>query len=238
MANTRLYREIKSERKKMNSILKKELKHKRRQKREEKKNLQFEFGNLLKSSNNTPRYLRNGEVKTIQPATKIGTIEIWVDGSCKWDYRYQPLDGTCSAYIKIDGEFYKKGKWHFDNVSNNMMEYYAIYLSLKLLIDTDVLMDRKVIIYTDSEISAGTYNENNRFKIKDKMNENLAPIKRATIPLLEYFDDLEVVWIPRDNNSICDTLCTDAYVLPISKSDILPKYVQSEKSKLKYSKYT
>ena len=108
-------------------------------------------------------------------------LSIYVDGSGG------PNSGF-GFFVKETGEsFYKKES----NITNNQAEYMAIISALKKFSGTT----DEIIIYSDSKNTVSQLNH--EFAINNDQLRNLA---RDTWDLMAKFPNLEINWIPRNQN--------------------------------------
>ena len=106
---------------------------------------------------------------------------VYVDGS----------GGSNSGYgyfVKETGESYYENK---SDLTNNQAEYLAIISALKKFEATN----DEIIIYSDSK---NTVNQlNHEFAIN---NEQLRTLARETWQLMAKFTNLQIKWVPREEN--------------------------------------
>ncbi|AFH42257.1 ribonuclease HI family protein [Fervidicoccus fontis] len=92
-------------------------------------------------------------------------------------------------------------------VTNNAAEYIALEKALRWIIERG-LNDEKVIILGDSQLVIRQLN--GEYKIK---SENLYPLFLQIKNLLNKFKDVEISWIPREENQEADFLTKKALSL-------------------------
>ena len=108
-------------------------------------------------------------------------LSIFVDGSGG------PNSGF-GFFVKETGEsFYKKEP----NITNNQAEYMAIISALKKFSGTT----DEIIIYSDSKNTVSQLNH--EFAIN---NDQLRTLARETWDLIAKFPNLQINWIPRNQN--------------------------------------
>ncbi len=135
-------------------------------------------------------------------------IEIYFDGLC------QPINPggiACFAFlVKSDGrtvhtEYGVAAEPFSENSTNNVAEYTALTKALQWLLAND-LGSTKVEIKSDSQLIvnqlAGDY------KVKAK---RILALYREVLLLKSKFQDIQIKWIPRQNNQEADRLTTKAY---------------------------
>jgi ribonuclease HI len=108
-------------------------------------------------------------------------LSIFVDGS----------GGSNSGFgffVKETGESFCKKE---DNITNNQAEYMAIISVLKKFSD----VQDKVIIYSDSKNTVSQLNH--EYAIN---NEQLRSLAREAWELIPKFTNLQIKWIPRNEN--------------------------------------
>lgn len=138
------------------------------------------------------------------------SMECWFDGCC------EPVNpgghAAYGIYMKKDGKEYKTAKYvgHGEGISNNVAEYSGIIHILEILTHKK-LFDEKITIHGDSML------------VIQQMSGNWKLKKGAYIPyaqkareLAKNFTNISYVWIPREENEVCDKLSKDA----LKKMDI------------------
>jgi ribonuclease HI len=99
-----------------------------------------------------------------------------------------------------DGRFY----CHGDGATNNMAEYNAAIDALRAVYHTGYR--GPVVLHGDSQLVVNQFN--GKWKChKLELQELLAHLHRAT----SFFDSVDVVWVPREENAIADELSRLAY---------------------------
>ena len=128
---------------------------------------------------------------------------LYFDGSC------DPNPGGrigCGVYILRDGKYHHSISRLYSpekfggSTSNNLSEYTALYLGLRYCIENSI---KDVLVYGDSNMVIRQMSGEWKIKGKKKIYYN-ASIE--TQKLLEKFNSIDFVWIPRESNSIADAL--------------------------------
>jgi ribonuclease HI len=155
-------------------------------------------------------------------------IEVYFDGLC------QPINPggiACFAFlVKSDGrtihsEYGLAAEPFSEDSTNNVAEYTALTKALEWLLAHD-LHSTKVKIKSDSQLIvnqlAGDY------KVKAK---RILALYREVLHLKSKFQDIQIDWIPRQNNQEADRLTIKAYNRALQQN---PEYFDRVKlSKLK-----
>ena len=135
-------------------------------------------------------------------------IEIYFDGLC------QPINPggiACYAFVvKSDGKTiysdYGLATEPFSRDStNNVAEYTGLAKALEWLVENNLISD-KVEINSDSQLIVnhliGLY------KVKAK---RIVPLYQKVLLLKSKFHDLQIHWVPREENKEADMLTNEAY---------------------------
>ena len=135
-------------------------------------------------------------------------IEVYFDGLCQ---PVNPGGIACYAFIvKRDGKLIHSdygiaAEPFSEDATNNVAEYTALAKALEWLV-TNNLNSEKVEVKSDSQLVvnqlAGEY------KIKAK---RIIPLYKKILLLKKNFRDIEVKWIPREQNKEADGLTNKAY---------------------------
>ena len=136
------------------------------------------------------------------------TIEIYFDGAC------EPTNprgiATYGFVIYQDGKKIKEGKGlacepFTYQASNNVAEYTAMIKALEYLIENK-LTNGEITIHGDSQLAIrqmiGIYSVN---------AERIIPLYRKAKALVKQIENVQFVWIPREENSAADDLSHQAY---------------------------
>ncbi|MBT88945.1 MAG: ribonuclease H [Spirochaetales bacterium] len=131
-------------------------------------------------------------------------VKIFIDGACQPN----PGSGGVGIYIVLNKSEEKYSRPLKDIVTNNIAEYEALILALKLILDKDITAE-EVQIFSDSKLICMQFN--NQWKCKDA---KLLPLLRQAIELHSRIKSpLKLSLIPREENSIADKLAKSA-ILP------------------------
>lgn len=138
----------------------------------------------------------------------MAAVQVYVDGLC------QPINPggiACYAYVvKKDGatvhsDYGLAAEPFTSDATNNVAEYTALIKALEWLIASS-LNSEKVEIRSDSQLVVSQLSGDYRIKAK-----RIAPLYRKVLRLREKFKDIEVKWVPREENREADRLCNKAY---------------------------
>ena len=131
-------------------------------------------------------------------------VKIFIDGACQPN----PGSGGVGIYIVLNKSEEKYSRPLKDIVTNNIAEYEALILALKLILDKDITAE-EIQIFSDSKLICMQFN--NQWKCKDA---KLLPLLRQAIELHSRIKSpLKLSLIPREENSIADKLAKSA-ILP------------------------
>jgi len=134
-------------------------------------------------------------------------IEAWFDGAC------EPINpgGTASWGCIIrwsDGRLAHRAKgtvgkgWQ---MSNNVAEYAGVIAILEWLDTQKIALEAEVRIYGDSQLVV------NQLMGQWRVKKGLyVPYYRKAIELLKTRPNVELIWIPREDNMECDELSRQA----------------------------
>ena len=135
-------------------------------------------------------------------------IEIYFDGLC------QPINPggiACYAFVvKSDGKTiysdYGVATEPFSRDStNNVAEYTGLAKALEWLIENNLISD-KVEINSDSQLIVNHLRGLYRVKAK-----RIIPLYQKVLVLKSKFHDLQIHWVPREENKEADMLSNEAY---------------------------
>jgi ribonuclease HI len=131
-------------------------------------------------------------------------VKIFIDGACQPN----PGSGGVGIYIVLNKSEEKYSRPLKNIVTNNIAEYEALILALKLILDKDITAE-EIQIFSDSKLICMQFN--NQWKCKDA---KLLPLLRQAIELHSRIKSpLKLSLIPREENSIADKLAKSA-ILP------------------------
>lgn len=135
-------------------------------------------------------------------------IEVYFDGLC------QPINPggiSCYAFIvKSDGriihsDYGVAAKPFSEESTNNVAEYTALAKALQWLLANN-LNSKKVEIKSDSQLVVNQLTGD--YKVKAR---RILPLFKQVLFLKTKFQDIQIIWIPRDKNREADRLTNKAY---------------------------
>ncbi len=135
-------------------------------------------------------------------------IEVYFDGLC------QPINPggiSCYAFIVKKGErsiysdYGVAGDPYSENSSNNVAEYTALLKALQWLLANN-LGSTKVVVKSDSQLIVNQLAGDYRVKAK-----RIIPLYKQVLILKRKFQDIQIMWIPREQNREADRLTNKAY---------------------------
>lgn len=135
-------------------------------------------------------------------------IEVYFDGLCQ---PVNPGGIACYAFIvKRDGEAIHSdhgvaGEPFSPESTNNVAEYTALVKALEWLAANNLESDR-IMIKSDSQLVVNQLAGS--FKVKGK---RILPLYRQAMLLMSKFVDVEINWVPREQNREADMLTNIAY---------------------------
>ena len=130
----------------------------------------------------------------------INSIKIYIDGACQPN----PGAGGIGIYVKGDGIEESFSLPLNGTVTNNIAEYQALIFSLKL-INKKYLKSDEIFIFSDSNLVCMHFNE--QWKCKDA---KLIPLLQTAKDISQEFRNKIILrYIPREENSIADSLAKD-----------------------------
>ncbi|MEX2703224.1 MAG: ribonuclease HI [Candidatus Baldrarchaeota archaeon] len=137
----------------------------------------------------------------------------------------EPTNPGIGAYgfvVYIDSKKVKEGYGALGvDVTNNQAEYTAVIKALEWLIDEE-LTRGKIVVKGDSQLVIRQLN--GRYKVKAS---KILPLFEKAKSLIREFDDISLVWVPREENSEADFLSRKAYKEYVTANpDALKKYKQ------------
>jgi ribonuclease HI len=135
-------------------------------------------------------------------------IEVYFDGLC------QPINPggiPCYAFVvKSDGktiysEYGVAGEPFSEGATNNVAEYTALAKALQWLTESN-FSSQRVQIKSDSQLVVNQLSGD--YKVKSR---RIISLYKEVLLLKNKFQDIQIVWIPRDKNREADKLTTKAY---------------------------
>jgi ribonuclease HI len=135
-------------------------------------------------------------------------IEVYFDGLC------QPINPggiACYAFIvKSDGrivhsDYGVAAKPFSEESTNNVAEYTALAKALQWLLENN-FNSKKVEIKSDSQLVVNQLTGD--YKVKAS---RILPLFKQVLFLKTKFQDIQIKWIPRDQNREADRLTNKAY---------------------------
>lgn len=155
-------------------------------------------------------------------------IEVYFDGLC------QPINPggiACYAFVvKRDGrtihsDYGVAGEPFSADSTNNVAEYTALAKALEWLV-AQKLDSEQVVVSSDSQLvvnqMAGT------FKVKGK---RIIPFYRQVLLLKAKFADIEIKWVPREQNREADRLTNIAYNKALQNPEYMDRAEELESKK-------
>jgi ribonuclease HI len=135
-------------------------------------------------------------------------IEVYFDGLC------QPINPggiSCYAFIvKSDGriihsDYGVAARPFSDESTNNVAEYTALAKALQWLLANN-FNSNKVEVKSDSQLVVNQLTGD--YKVKAR---RILPLFKQVLFLKTKFQDIQIIWIPRDKNREADRLTNKAY---------------------------
>ena len=150
-------------------------------------------------------------------------IEVYFDGLC------QPINPggiSCYAFIvKSDGkiiytDYGVAGEPFSEDSTNNFAEYTALVKALQWL-HTNNFSSIRIEIKSDSQLVVNQLRGD--YKVKSR---RIMSIYKQALLLKKKFQDMEIKWVPRDENREADRLTNKAYNKAIQEN---PEYLDKLK---------
>jgi len=147
--------------------------------------------------------------------SRVLLIEVYFDGLC------QPINPggiACYAFLvkkegmTIHSEYGISGEPFSEDSTNNVAEYTALTKALQWLL-ANKFESMKIEIRTDSQLIANQLAGHYRVKAR-----RILSLYTEILNLKSKFQDLEIRWIPRENNREADRLTTKAYNVALQKN--------------------
>jgi len=158
---------------------------------------------------------------------RLMLIEVQFDGLCQ---PKNPGGIACYAFvIKSDGktlhsEYGVAAEPFSEDATNNVAEYTALAKALQWLVASG-LASVKVVIRSDSQLVVNQLS--GTFKIKGK---RIIPLYKEVLLLKNKFPDIEIKWVPREQNKEADRLTNIAYNKALQEN---PEYLDRAAKKWK-----
>jgi len=128
-------------------------------------------------------------------------VKIFIDGACQPN----PGLGGVGVHIILNESEERYSRPLKNIVTNNIAEYEALILSLKLILDKDITA-KEIQIFSDSKLICMQFN--NQWKCKDA---KLLPLLKQAIELHSRIKSpLNLSLIPREENFVADKLAKSA----------------------------
>jgi ribonuclease HI len=146
-------------------------------------------------------------------------IEVYFDGLCQ---PVNPGGIACYAFaVKQDGEtvhsdYGVTGEPFSLESTNNVAEYTALAKALEWLVNNNFTSE-KILIKSDSQLVVNQMN--GTYKIKAK---KIITLYKQVLLLKSKFQDIEIIWVPREQNKEADRLTNIAYNKALQEN---PKYL-------------
>jgi len=135
-------------------------------------------------------------------------IEVYFDGLCQ---PVNPGGIACYAFVvknegkTIHSDYGVAAEPFSKDATNNVAEYTALVKALEWLL-TNNLNSGKVEIKSDSQLVVKQLG--GEYKVKAK---RIIPLYRKALLLKSKFSDVEIKWVPREENKEADRLTNKAY---------------------------
>jgi ribonuclease HI len=135
-------------------------------------------------------------------------LEVYFDGLC------QPINPggiSCYAFLVkkgkriIHSDYGIAGEPFSEDSTNNVAEYTALVKSLQWLL-ANHLVSNKVVINSDSQLVVNQLT--GEYKVKAK---RIISLYKEVLILWSKFQDIQIKWIPREENRDADRLTNNAY---------------------------
>jgi ribonuclease HI len=121
---------------------------------------------------------------------------IFIDGGS----RGNPGEGAIGFIVfdSKDEEVFRFGK-KIGICTNNIAEYNALLEALEHVQNNCLSQNKKVVIYSDSELLVKQVNKN--YKVK---SGNLRPLYKKTMSIINKYDSIRIMHIKREDNHTAD----------------------------------
>jgi ribonuclease HI len=146
------------------------------------------------------------------------TIQVYFDGLCQ---PRNPGGIACYAFLikeqenTIYSEYGLAAKPFTVNATNNVAEYSAIIKALEWLI-ANGHQNQSIAVKGDSQLVFSQINR--KFKVKAA---KIIPLYRKVMSLISKFNNIQIEWIPREQNKEADKLSNYAYAEAIANNPSL-----------------
>lgn len=134
-------------------------------------------------------------------------IEVFFDGLCQ---PVNPGGIACYAFLIrhngkiIHSEYGLAAKPYSQDSTNNVAEYTALIKALEWLVQNKV--HELIRISSDSKLVVSQINGD--YKVKSK---RIVPLHRQAMALKNSLANVEIIWVPREENREADALTNRAY---------------------------
>jgi ribonuclease HI len=135
-------------------------------------------------------------------------IEVYFDGLCQ---PVNPGGIACYAFVArsngktLHSNYGVAGEPFSPDSTNNVAEYTALAKALEWLVANNLTSD-KIVINSDSQLVVNQLQGN--YKVKGK---RIIPLYKQVLLLKKKFSDVEIRWVPREQNREADRLTNIAY---------------------------
>jgi len=131
-------------------------------------------------------------------------IEVYFDGLCQ---PVNPGGTACYAFIvkNVENIVYSEYGLAANNSTNNVAEYTATIKALEWLLTNDFTHEN-ILVKGDSQLVIRQIKR--KFKVRAP---NIIPLYRKVMSLISKFNNIQLEWIPRDQNEEADRLSNLAY---------------------------
>lgn len=132
-------------------------------------------------------------------------IVAYFDGACEPNPNGHIGTGSI-VFCNKTGETLYSNSWYRkpgNGNTNNVAEFAALYFCLKFLVDNDLHIDKKTVIYGDSNFVVTTISKYGDVNDGKKYTKAAKSCKDL---LLKFLIEPEIRWVPRDLNQTADNL--------------------------------
>ncbi len=137
-------------------------------------------------------------------------MQIYFDGAAKGN----PGPSGAGWVIALNNQILIKNKKFLGKKTNNQAEYHALILALEdaLKVKSSRNAPIKIILKGDSELLIKQLK--GEYQVR---NKTLKILHQKAKNLLSLFENWECKWIPREKNSIADSLANEAIIKELEK---------------------